>query len=316
MRILLLNTYFPPDTGSAAHLFYELGTALVERDHQVTVLTGIPGYHALGSLERYAGKKWIREKVNGMDVVRVATPQLPRHLMIGRALWHFGGAATAFLAGLGLPHHDVAMVYSPPLPLGLVAWGLQRLRGIPFVLNVQDLFPRSIIDLGLLRNRWIIRVFEAMERFVYRRSEAISLPFPTHSFDSCLSVNVFSHVVNYKAALQEIARVLRPGGFLVVNFPNLCSYYLAAGVLVNVRGRALRRDVYTHWHTLWSFRQACAQAGLIVKQVVGQVHLPDSVAKAGLDAALRGLDQLSRNSFLRYFCPTLFVKAVKIDSGR
>jgi colanic acid biosynthesis glycosyl transferase WcaI len=171
----LLNTYFPPDTGSAAHLFYELGTALVERGHEVTVLTGMPGYHALGSLERYQGKKWLREKVNGMDVLRVATPQLPRHLMVGRALWQFGGAATAFLAGLGLPHHDVAMVYSPPLPLGLVTWGFKLLRGIPFVLNVQDIFPQSIIDLGLLRNRWIIRAFEVMERFVYRRSDAITV---------------------------------------------------------------------------------------------------------------------------------------------
>jgi colanic acid biosynthesis glycosyl transferase WcaI len=209
MRILLLTAYFPPDTGSAAHLFYELGAELVRRGHQVTVITGMPGYHALGPLERYKGKRWIREQVEGMEVVRVATPQLPRHLMVGRALWQFGGAAAFFLAGLRLsspheslmagihrpsrpphPNHqgnpfhlcnlcnlwfDVAMVYSPPLPLGLAAWGLKRLRGIPFVLNVQDLFPQSIIDLGLLKNRWLIRLFEGMERFVYARADAITV---------------------------------------------------------------------------------------------------------------------------------------------
>lgn len=178
MRILLLTAYFPPDTGSAAHLFYELGTALVGRGHQVTVLTSMPGYHALGSLERYRGKPWLRETVNGMDVLRVATPQLPRRLMVGRALWQFGGALAFFLAGLAMPCHEVAMVYSPPLPLGLTAWGLMRLKGIPFILNVQDLFPQSIIDLGLMRNRWLIRVFGAMERFVYSRAAHITVHSP------------------------------------------------------------------------------------------------------------------------------------------
>jgi colanic acid biosynthesis glycosyl transferase WcaI len=175
MKILLLTAYFPPDTGSAAHLFYELGRAFVERGHGVTVLTGMPGYHALGPLEKYKGKKRIKEDMEGMEVVRVAMPQLPRHLMVGRALWQFGGAWALFLAGLGLPKADAAIVYSPPLPLGLTAWGLKKLQGLPFILNVQDLFPQSIIDLGLLRNRWLIRFFEEMERFVYRRANIITV---------------------------------------------------------------------------------------------------------------------------------------------
>ena len=175
MKILLLTAYFPPDTGSAAHLFYELGRAFVERGHGVTVLTGMPGYHALGPLEKYKGKRRIKEDMEGMEVVRVAMPQLPRHLMVGRALWQFGGAWALFLAGLGLPKADAAIVYSPPLPLGLTAWGLKKLQGLPFILNVQDLFPQSIIDLGLLRNRWLIRFFEEMERFVYRRANIITV---------------------------------------------------------------------------------------------------------------------------------------------
>jgi glycosyltransferase involved in cell wall biosynthesis len=141
----------------------------------VTVLTGMPGYHALGPLEKYKGKKRIKEDMEGMEVVRVAMPQLPRHLMVGRALWQFGGAWALFLAGLGLPKADAAIVYSPPLPLGLTAWGLKKLQGLPFILNVQDLFPQSIIDLGLLRNRWLIRFFEEMERFVYRHANIITV---------------------------------------------------------------------------------------------------------------------------------------------
>ncbi|MEA3375881.1 MAG: glycosyltransferase family 4 protein [Chloroflexota bacterium] len=178
MRILLLTAYFPPDTGSAAHLFYELGTALVRRGHQVTVVTGMPGYHAQGSLQPYAGQRRLYETVNGIHVVRVVTPLRSSHSMLGRALWHFGAALTFFVAGVGLPPHDAVVLYSPPLPLGLAAWGWHRLRGLPFVLNVQDLFPRSAIDLGLLRHPLLIQAFDLLEQFLYRRASWITVHSP------------------------------------------------------------------------------------------------------------------------------------------
>jgi glycosyltransferase involved in cell wall biosynthesis len=49
---------------------------------------------------------------------------------------------------------------------------------VPFVLNVQDLFPQSVIDLGILRNRWLIRFFEHMERFIYRQADHITVHSP------------------------------------------------------------------------------------------------------------------------------------------
>lgn len=175
MKILLLTAYFPPDTGSAAHLFYELGTELVSHGHQVTVITNKPGYHAQGSLEQYQKKFIVRETINDMRVLRVPSLRLPPQLMVGRALWQFSMAFMFWLAGLILPPHDVVLVYSPPLTLGLAAWGIRLLRRTPFVTNIQDLFPKSIIDLGLLRNPAFIRFFEGLERLIYRTSDCITV---------------------------------------------------------------------------------------------------------------------------------------------
>jgi len=175
MKILLISAYFPPDTGSASHLFYELGKALSDQGHKITVITGIPSYHVQGPLDRYKGKNWIRENVNGMDVLRVALPQLPRQLMVARALWQFSGAFAFLFAGLKVARQDITFVYYPPQPLGLTGWALKKLSRIPVVLNVQDLFPQSIIDLGLLKNPWIIRIFETMERFIYRQADVITV---------------------------------------------------------------------------------------------------------------------------------------------
>jgi colanic acid biosynthesis glycosyl transferase WcaI len=175
MHILLLTAYFPPDVGSASHLFYELGRAFVARGHQVSVVTGLPGYYVQGELDRYRHRPWLRETMAGMDVRRVAALQVTRNTRAGRGLWQFSCAATSALAGLRVPSADVCLVYSPPLPLGLSALVLRRAHGIPFVLNVQDLFPQSAIDLGLLRQSALIGVFEALERQIYQRADAITV---------------------------------------------------------------------------------------------------------------------------------------------
>jgi len=176
VRIILLVAYFPPDTGSAAHLFYELGTALVGHGHDVTVLTGFPGYHAQGDLSRYRRRLWLTETLEeGFKVARVAVPQLLRDTPVGRGLWQFSCAASFALRGLALSRPDVLLVYSPPLPLGLTAWTLRLFRRIPFVLNVQDLFPQSAVDVGVLNNGFLIRFFERLERFLYRHANHITV---------------------------------------------------------------------------------------------------------------------------------------------
>lgn len=177
MNILLMTAYFPPDTGSAAHLFYELGVALAECGHDVTVLTGFPSYHAQGdNLEHYQGRLWLTETWDeGIKVARVAVPQLFRNTPVGRGLWQFSCALSFSLRGLVLPRPDVLLVYSPPLPLGLSAWVIRLSRGTPFILNVQDLFPQSAIDLGVLNNGFLLRLFEWMERFLYRQANHITV---------------------------------------------------------------------------------------------------------------------------------------------
>ena len=178
MNILLISAYFPPDTGSAAHLFYELGTALVNMGHQVTVLTSFPSYHAQGDLSRYRGKRYMEEDVEGIRVVRVKVPQFPRHIPAGRALWQFSLALSFSFAAFKISTPDVCLVYSPPLPLGYTAWFLKKRKGVPFILNVQDLFPKSAIDLGILKNKALIKFFEAMERWIYRHSDLITVHSP------------------------------------------------------------------------------------------------------------------------------------------
>ena len=175
MNILLISAYFPPDVGSTATLYRQLGAELVDRGHSVTVLTTIPRYNPLGDLSKYSGRRWMRERTDdGLDVLRIDVPTPPRKHVAGRAVWQLGVSFGIAAAGLLRERHDVALVYSPPLPLGTTALAIRRAKGTPFVFGVQDLFPQSVVDLGLLKSRLLIRLSEIAERLVYKRADALT----------------------------------------------------------------------------------------------------------------------------------------------
>jgi colanic acid biosynthesis glycosyl transferase WcaI len=178
MKILLVTAYFPPDTGSAAHLFYELGVQLVRENHAVTVLTSFPSYHTVEPIQGYQGRRLVQERLDGLDVVRVRVPNLPRQIPVARAAWQFILAHRFARAVRRLEKHDVALIYSPPLPLGLAGAALKKSSRTPFILNVQDLFPRSAVDLKILRNRWLIAFFEGLEKRIYRAADHITVHSP------------------------------------------------------------------------------------------------------------------------------------------
>jgi glycosyltransferase involved in cell wall biosynthesis len=115
------------------------------------------------------------EDFDGIRTLRVKVPNFARQIPIFRALWQFSLACSFLFLGLLVNRTDVILIYSPPLTLGITAWMLSRLKGGAFILNVQDLFPQSVIDLGILKNRILIQFFEAMERFVYLHAIAITV---------------------------------------------------------------------------------------------------------------------------------------------
>jgi glycosyltransferase involved in cell wall biosynthesis len=83
-------------------------------------------------------------------------------------------ALGALLAGLRLPRPDVVLASSPHLLTGLTGWALARYRRRPFVLEIRDLWPQILVDMGRLREGSSMhRMVRALERFLYRQADAI-----------------------------------------------------------------------------------------------------------------------------------------------
>jgi glycosyltransferase involved in cell wall biosynthesis len=66
------------------------------------------------------------------------------------------------------------IVYSPPLPLSFVGEKVKKLFGSRYLLNVQDLFPQNAIDLGILKNPLVIKLFEKIEERAYKNADVVT----------------------------------------------------------------------------------------------------------------------------------------------
>jgi colanic acid biosynthesis glycosyl transferase WcaI len=175
MHLLFLAQCYAPEEVSAAFLITELAEDLAKRGHTVTMVTGAPNYPQGRVFHGYRNKIYQTEWLNGVRVIRTWSFISPSKGFLQR-IFHYGTySGTALFGGIMGGRPDILVSYSPPLPLGLSAWLLSRIWKIPWVLQLEDLYPEAAVAAGVLRNRRVISFFSLMERFIYRKATHISL---------------------------------------------------------------------------------------------------------------------------------------------
>lgn len=176
MRILMLTAIFPPEIRSQAHLFHELALELRRRGHEVAVITKIPTYYVSNGADEGITPGW--SDAEGIQVLRIRGFPLTGRQPFIRAMEHLTLGLRFGRASRRWPAADGVLVYSPPLPLAFSAAKYERKFGAPFILNVQDLYPQTAVDLGLLRNPVAVRLAESMELKAYQRASRIVVHSP------------------------------------------------------------------------------------------------------------------------------------------
>ncbi len=177
MKLLVLCPHFHPDVAPTGEVMTRLVAELAARGHHLEVVTSLPWYRNHRIESGWEGRA-IRSETTGWGrLVRVHPfPGGDRSSLISRAASFAGFTALAGLRTiLARGPFDVVIAMSPPLTLGLPAWVAARLRRIPFVFNVQDVFPDVAVEVGALRSRRVIVVLAALERHVYRTSDAVTV---------------------------------------------------------------------------------------------------------------------------------------------
>lgn len=174
MHILFLSHYFPPETNAPASRTYEHARRWVKNpDVRVTVITNHPS-HPYGVL--YAGYKneWLtREDKDGIEVLRVKTCLAPNAGFFRRTLNYLFFMAASVTATIKMPRPELVVATSPQFFCAAAGFIVSQLKRCPFVFELRDIWPESIVTVGAMKPGPMIRILEKLELFLYRRSTLV-----------------------------------------------------------------------------------------------------------------------------------------------
>ena len=176
MRLLVITPHLCPDTAPTGVVVSRIVEELGAAGHDVHVVTSLPWYRDHRVEDGWRGRLVRRGSEGSASVVRLQPFAGRKERLVGRALGFAafsGAAALAAIAARG--PFDAVMVLSPPLTLGTAGWVAARRHRCPLVLNVQDVFPDVAIEVGAITSPRLIRLFRSLERFCYRRSDAVTV---------------------------------------------------------------------------------------------------------------------------------------------
>jgi colanic acid biosynthesis glycosyl transferase WcaI len=174
MKILIMAQHYAPEEVSGAVLGTELASDLVKRGHKITFVTCAPNYPMGKIFPGYKNQIYSKKTVDGVQVVRIWS-YISTKTFWRRILNYGTFSFNAFFGGLISGKHDILLSFSPPLPLGVSAWLLSRLWGIPWILNVQDIYPEIAVVTGILKNPITINILEHLENFLYQKAAHIQV---------------------------------------------------------------------------------------------------------------------------------------------
>jgi colanic acid biosynthesis glycosyl transferase WcaI len=180
MRWYVAHTQAQSETNAAATRVHERAVFWRRWGHQVTVLTTAPNFPQGRLFDGYKNRWWQRETLDGIEIIRVKTFIAANEGVALRTLDFVSFMASAFVAGLFLRRPDVVVATSPQFFTAIGGWAIAAMRRLPFVFELGDLWPRSILAVGALRAGRIIDLLERIELFLYRRAKVVIAL--THAF--------------------------------------------------------------------------------------------------------------------------------------
>ena len=175
MRLLILTQYFPPEVGAPQNRLFELAIRLSKVGVDVTILTAMPNYPKMIIHEKYKGKKYVYEEMEGLKIHRSSIYVSKDRSIVKRLLSYFSFVFSSLKVGLlKTGKYDFILCESPPLFLGISAYLLAKKKKAKLIFNVSDLWPESAEKLGLVTNKALLKISTWLEEFLYRKSAFVT----------------------------------------------------------------------------------------------------------------------------------------------
>lgn len=173
MKILFLTDNFPPEINAPANRTYEHAKHWVkEKNVQVTIITSFPNHPHGKIYDGYKNKLYCKEKNEGINVIRVWTYMSSNDGVFKRILDFISFSIMSFFVGL-FQKSDVVIATSPQFFTTFSAFFLSKIKKIPWIFELRDLWPESIQAVGAINNRTILGILEKVELKLYKSASKI-----------------------------------------------------------------------------------------------------------------------------------------------
>jgi glycosyltransferase involved in cell wall biosynthesis len=183
LRVIIVSQYFPPEIGATQLRMQSFAEYLALRGHDVTVISEFPNHpHGVVPAD-YRHRILEDDRSNPYRVIRVWVKTGTVKNQATRLAFYGSFTAAATAAGPLAGPADVVLATSPPLFTGVAGVALARAKRAPLVLDVRDLWPTAAEALGQIHGSSVIAAAGMLERWLYRRSEAVvavTRPFCDH----------------------------------------------------------------------------------------------------------------------------------------
>lgn len=207
LNVLILAQYFPPDLGGGATRAYNAAKGLVTAGCRVTVVAAFPHYPTGCIPTKYRWKPIVVEQMDGFKVYRTPILPLPSQGIARRILLFATFVLFSLLALPFVKKVDVVWAANPNVISVFPGIIYAALKRCPLVLNVDDLWPESLYEMGMTKSGSLLgRLAELMARVAYRASSVITPISPSYVPVICQKYGVDRRKVHVVRAGVDLSK--------------------------------------------------------------------------------------------------------------
>ena len=178
MHILLIHQAFAAINEPGGTRHHELARYLAGKGHRVTVIASPVSYLTGGSAYSNDPDTPSANVDQNITILRAYTYQALHKSFVHRVIAFSSFMVSSFFLGLRVSHVDLVWGTSPPIFQGWTAWMLARLKRVPFLFEVRDLWPEFAVAVGVLKNPTLIKMSLWLEKFLYRHADRVVVNSP------------------------------------------------------------------------------------------------------------------------------------------
>jgi len=171
VHVLIIHQAFASASEAGGTRHYEFARHLISQGHRATVVAGQTTYMTGAAAPDQHAE-------DAITIIRPYTSRSLHKSFVHRAVSYVTFMMSSFIAALRVPDVDVVVGTSPPILQGATALVVARLKRVPFVFEVRDLWPDFAIELKILKNPLIIAGARWLERRLYRGADRLLVNSP------------------------------------------------------------------------------------------------------------------------------------------